>query len=383
MKLIALPRIFAWAIVCGVCVSCAGPALGPKTEKLDIEPMTFRDLPSWEEDHQAEAVPAFLKSCAVFEKRDPDTALMLSEAGKVADWLDACDAAKQETFLTDDQARTFFERYFTPYRVTNGQDGLFTGYYEAQLRGSWKKTASFQTPLWARPKDMLTVDLGAFRDSWAGQKITGKIEGSSFVPYDERAKIARGALEKRATPLVWVDDPIGAFFLEIQGSGQIQMDDGSVVRVGYDAQNGHGYTPIGRVLADRGEIGTPVSMQKIRAWLAAHPQRAQEIMDTNPSVVFFRKVDRDGAVGAQGAVLTAGRSMAVDRAFLPLGVPLWLVTAEDKRLVVAQDTGGAIKGPVRGDLFLGAGSQAEDQAGRMQERGTYYLLLPKGVQVRS
>lgn len=359
--------------VCGLC-ACAGPR---EEEKLfKIAPVSFQDLPSWQADNQAEALPALLKSCAVFNKKDPDDALLLPEAGQYTDWQKICREA-QNTALDEQSARRFFEQSFTPYRITSPQEGLFTGYYEAQLRGAWTQNAEFKTPLWQRPADMLNIDLGAFRDSWKGQKITGKIDGKNFVPYDDRAKVAKGSLVNRAQPLVWVDDPIGAFFLEIQGSGQIQMQDGSIIRVGYDAQNGHGYTPIGRVLADRGEIEKPVTMQKIRAWLEQNPSRAQDIMNTNPSVIFFRKVDKDGAVGAQGVTLTPGRSLAVDRSYLPLGVPLWLVTGAHHRLVVAQDTGGAIKGAVRGDLFLGAGAAAENEAGQMQETGTYYILLPK------
>jgi len=354
--------------------ACAQKVEAP-ADKIDLMPTTFSNLSGWGDDHQLEALVAFQKSCAVFVKKDPATRLPLPSAGTIADWIAPCQAARS---VSDDaQARQFFEQYFTPYNVSNGQSGLFTGYYEAQLSGAWTKGGKYQTPLWMRPDDMLTLDLGDFRDSWAGQKITGKIAGTKFVPYDDRAHVAKGSLNGRAQPLVWVDDPVGAFFLEIQGSGQIRMEDGSVLRVGYGAQNGHGYTPVGRVLADRGEIEKPVTMQKIRNWFAEHPDRAQEVMNTNPSVVFFKKSDKDGAVGAQGVTLTPMRSLAVDTKFVPLGVPVWLATNEHRRLVVAQDTGGAIKGVVRGDLFWGAGPQAEAGAGPMQNTGTYYLLLPR------
>jgi membrane-bound lytic murein transglycosylase A len=168
---------------------------------------------------------------------------------------------------------------------------------------------------------------------------------------------------------VFVDDPVDAFFLEVQGSGRVEIADGSVMRVGYDAQNGHGYTPIGRVLAERGEIERPVTMQKIRAWLAAHPAQAQDIMNENPSVVFFRKLEQAGPVGAQGVVLTPLRSLAVDPRYVPLGVPLWLATEKHHRLVVAQDTGGAIKGPVRGDLFWGLGRGPSAARVKCRNRG--------------
>ncbi|MDD5587463.1 MAG: MltA domain-containing protein, partial [Alphaproteobacteria bacterium] len=225
-----------------------------------------------------------------------------------------------------------------------------------------------------------------FRSDLNGQRIAGKVEGHKLQPYDDRAAIAQGSLAGRARPLLWTDDPVEAFFLEIQGSGRVRLADGTRLRIGYDAQNGKPYVPIGRVLAEEGEIEKPVTMAKIRAWLHAHPERAQAMMNRNPSVVFFRCVEGDGPKGAQGVVLTPGRSLAVDTAFVPLGVPLWLDPKEDAsgevirpRLVVAQDTGGAIKGPVRGDLFWGSSPGAEARAGAMQSRGTYYLLLPKTV----
>ncbi len=346
-------------------------------EKLELSPLSFENLPGWQEDKIEEALPALLSSCAVWNKREATRRFAVVETGKAGDWQAPCAALEAAVDSGEAGLRAVLTRWFIPYRVTNQKNGLFTGYYEASLRGATTRGGAFQTPLWTRPDDMLNVDLGAFRESWKGQKITGKIDGKNFVPYDPRALIARGSLDGRAKPLVFVDDSVDAFFLEVQGSGRVEMADGSVMRIGYDAQNGHGYTPIGRVLAQRGEIERPVTMQKIRAWLAAHPERAQEIMNENPSVVFFRKLDRDGPVGAQGVVLTPLRSLAVDPHYVPLGVPLWLSTEKHHRLVVAQDTGGAIKGPVRGDLFWGFGEKAERGAGEMQEQGTYYLILPK------
>jgi len=367
---------FWLALVLFVVVGCA-QKIEPPAQRLDLTPLTFQQLDGWQDDQQAEALSAFLKSCAVLDKKEDSVTWSLPQAGKAGDWKSICDEARTQRPATDLAARAFFETYFIPYAVQNQGEGLFTGYYEAQLHGAWQRGGKYQTPLWSRPDDMLSLDLGDFRDSLKGQKITGKIAGQKFVPYDDRALIARGSLANRAKPLCWIDDPIGAFFLEIQGSGQVQFQDGSIVRVGYAAQNGHGYTPVGRVLLDRGELERPITMQKIRAWLTQHPDRAQEIMDTNPSVVFFQKSDKKGAVGAQGVELTPMRSLAVDKSFVPLGVPLWLLTPEHKQLVVAQDTGGAIKGPVRGDLFWGAGAHAEEGAGQMQNVGTYMLLLPK------
>ncbi|MGE4351324.1 MAG: murein transglycosylase A [Bdellovibrionales bacterium] len=356
--------------------ACAGREK-PGEEEIDLRPVSFSDLSGWESDTQSDILPAFLKSCDVFDKKDSENELGIPQAGRAGDWQTICQKVEETPLQTDAQVRRFFENNFVPYRVRNVKRGLFTGYYEASLKGSRHRHGAFQTPLWQRPSDMLTLRLEAFNPEWKGRKLTGKIAGSEFVPYDSRAQIARGSLVGRATPLLWVDDPIGAFFLEIQGSGRVEMEDGSVVRVGYEAQNGQGYTAVGRVLADRGEIKRPVTMQKIRAWMETHPGQAQSVMDTNPSVIFFKENNGVGSIGAQGVALTPYRSLAVDRRYVPLGVPLWLQTKEQRRLVMAQDTGGAIKGPVRGDLFCGAGKEAEAMAGHMQEEGTYYLLLPK------
>jgi membrane-bound lytic murein transglycosylase A len=212
--------------------------------------------------------------------------------------------------------------------------------------------------------------------------------GGRLRPYFTRAQIVAGAVRRTARPIVWVDDAVDAFFLEIQGSGRVALDDGSVVQINYDSSNGHAYVPLGRVLIERGALARGgVSLQSIRAWLAAHPAEAQAAMNSNPSYVFFHE-SAQGATGSEGVVLTPGRSMAVDTRFIPLGAPLFLdIDALEgvgpiQRLVVAQDTGGAIRGAVRGDLFWGAGPDAYDRAGRMQHRGRYWLLAPPHVAAR-
>ena len=253
-----------------------------------------------------------------------------------------------------------------------------------ELRGSLQRVGAFTTPLYARPVDRIDADLSAFKSDLKGQHIVGKVSGDHFVPYDDRAAIAAGSLDKRAAVIAWVDDPADAFFLEVQGSGLIRMTDGGILPVGYDGANGRAYVAIGRVLADRGDIARPVTMPAIRAWLRAHHDQAQEIMNQNPSYVFFRRLPTKDPLGAEGVALTPGRSMAVDAAFIPLGAPVWLDTVDGQnvklqRLMIAQDTGGAIKGPVRGDFFWGAGDSAATQAGTMQSRGRYFVLLPKAV----
>lgn len=346
----------------------------------DLKPLAFTDLKGWGDDKVHEAFPAFLKSCQALRKKKPDSTFVLARAGKAADWQKLCEQARSVNAVDPVATRAFFEENFIPFAAQDEGPNLFTGYYEASLKGALKKGGVYQTPLWGRPKDMIIAELGIFKPALKGQRIAGKVTGQKLVPYDKRADIAKGSLKGRAKPVAWVNSPVDAFFLEIQGSGRVSLPDGGQMCIGYAAQNGHEYVAIGRVLADRGLIERPVTMDKIREWLAANPKRAQKIMNENPSYVFFRKIEGEGPIGAQGVALTPMRSLAVDPSFVPLGVPLWLETEKHNKLVVAQDTGGAIKGAVRGDLFWGHGDQAQGGAGEMQERGTYYLLLPKNVE---
>lgn len=371
------PKLFACLLLCFLS-ACATPPETPT--KLDLKPIRFTDLPGWQRDQVSEALPALQSSCNVLLKRAPNS--KIGSYGTVADWFPACNAIKAVTPQDDAALRHTLTQFFRAYAVTNvsPERGLFTGYYEPELQGSLTPSADYATPLWPLPEDLITVNLGDFKPELAGQKITGKVSKRKLVPYDDRAAIAAGSLQNRAEPLVWVRDPIDAFFLEIQGSGRVTLPNGDVLQIGYAGQNGHGYVPVGRVLADEGKVARPVSMQKIRAYMAAHPDDAQRVMNRNPSAVFFRKLDKAGAVGAQGVVLTPRRSLAVDPAFVPLGTPMWLSTNNGlQRLVVAQDTGGAIKGAVRGDYFWGHGEEAAHEAGIMQAAGTYYLLLPQAL----
>lgn len=332
----------------------------------------FADLPGWEGDGLAGAVPAFLKSCARFAKAPEDAAFGPVDKGidygRVADWLAACRQAAALPAGDAVAARKFFETAFRPVAVADyGEpEGLFTGYFEIGLNGSRRRHGPYQTPIYRRPPDL----------------------GSA--QHRSRAAIEDGALAGRGLELFWVDDPIGAFFLQIQGSGQIRLDDGEVVRVGYDGQNGLRYVAVGRLLVERGIIPREkVTMASIWAWMKGHPAAGAALRREDPSFVFFRVVKGGGPLGAEHAVLTQERSLAVDRAYIPLGVPIWLAANERflpdtkvRRLVVAQDTGGAIKGPVRGDLFWGAGAAAGERAGAMNARGRYWLLLPRPLAAR-
>lgn len=296
------------------------------------------------------------------------------------------------TDVTDDAARAFFANNFRVFAIADRgkRDGLFTGYYEPELRGSRTPSDRFSVPIYRRPDDLVTVDLGAFNDEWRGRRLAGRVEDGRLKPYPTRADITSGALSDQGLELVWVDDPIGAFFLQVQGSGRVRLEEGGDLRIGYAATNGRPYRSIGREMIARGLMKREeVSLQSLRDWLKSHPDQATEILNANPSFVFFRELPEDGPIGAQGVALTPGRSLAVDRAFMPLGVPVWLETTYPdgveeagtplQRLLIAQDTGGAIKGIVRGDVFWGSGERAERIAGHMKQTGRYAVLLPIGL----
>ena len=358
----------------------------PPPPRLTLTQVGFADLDGWKDDHAGEALQALIKSCAEIAKRaDKDAVGPPSLKSTAADWRDACNAASQ-TASDDDSARAYFERYFAPYLAANNDEptGLFTGYYEPLLSGARERGGPYQTPILKRPPDLVMVELGRFRPAWRGERIAGRVVNGALLPYDSRAAIERGALDRLNLAIFWVDDPVAAFFLQVQGSGRVALSDGSMARLGYDGQNGQAYVAIGRLLVERGVFTREeVSLQAIRAWIKAHPQEGAALMDENPSYVFFREMAGDGPLGSEGVVLTPGRSLAVDRNFIPLGAPLFLVATDGeaalRRLVIAQDTGGAISGPVRGDVFWGFGDDAEAIAGRMRARGRYYLLLPKTI----
>jgi membrane-bound lytic murein transglycosylase A len=375
---------------------CAAPTPpAPPAPELGLRPVAFERLAGWSEDDPRAALAAFRRSCEKLRSAGKGPMGPEPAFGSVDDWLTVCAAADQPASAASaTSARQFFETWFQPYQVTDrgAAEGLFTGYYEPVLSGSRRPGPLYPVPLHAPPPDLLRIDLGRFNPELAGYAIHGRVEGRDFVPYHSRAEIEGGALAGRELELLWVDDPIAKFFLQIQGSGQVRLDDGAVVRVGYATQNGHPYRAIGRDLIEIGALTRDeVSLQTIRAWLQAHPRDAAAIMARNRSYIFFQEhpelAAADGPLGAQGVPLTAGRSLAVDRRYIPLGVPLWLETsvpapeglAPLRRLMVAQDTGGAIKGVVRGDVFWGGGERAEAIAGRMKGRGQYAVLLPRAL----
>lgn len=380
MSLRGWSAVLAVGFVLSACALPPAPPAPP--QRLDLRPASFSDLPDWSRDRAAEALPAFLRSCRRLLAMPAEAAVGRNAlAGRAADWRRPCELAALLPPGNDEAARLFFEVWFEPFRAAG--DGLFTGYYESELRGSRQPRGPYRHPLYGRPADLVTVDLGRFLPELDGRSIVGRIEDGGLRPYPTQGEIQAGALDGAAPVLFWADDPIDVLLLHIQGSGRMALDDGGSVRLGYAASNGHGFVGIGRLLIERGKIARErASMQAVVAWLQSNPDEAAALIAENPRYIFFREVAGEGPLGAFGVPLTAGRSLAVDRAFVPLGIPLWLDTTEPggaplRRLVIAQDTGAAIKGPVRGDFFWGTGAPAFAQAGRMKSRGGYWLLLPR------
>ncbi len=340
--------------------------------------VAWRDLPGWAQDNPAEAWTALLRSCGVLIKRDER-------------WREVCAQAAVLRTPSREIARNFFESAFTPYQIAAAEgaaQGLITGYYEPLLKGSRKPTARYRHAVYGVPDDMLTIDFADLYPELKGMRLRGRIEGRRVVPYHDRAQIENGAAPLRGKEIAWVDDPVDLFFLQIQGSGRIQLDNGETLRVGYADQNGHPYRSIGRVLMDRGDLPLEkTSMQGIKSWILQNPARMNELLNQNASYVFFRELPGglDGPLGALGVPLVAKRSAAVDARFVPLGAPVFVATTWPNtnkplnRLMLAQDTGGAIRGAVRADYFWGFGEEATREAGRMKQALRMWVLLPNGM----
>ncbi len=440
-------------VLAGLVLALAGCAV-PRPEGqtasgpagMSLSPVAFDQLPGWDRDQVALAVPPFRAGCAAMQDKAMAGATLggageaAAKGGTAASWAPACAAAAAVPAGDESAARGFFAAQFQPYAVAeNGTaTGLFTGYYEPEVKGARSPGPGYAVPLYRRPADLVMVDLAQFPDAIAtgtlrgpvvaGQLVPapaspepaptrggiaripvpqvvadlalfpeaasthhliGRVQDGRLVPYYDRAAIMNGALARKRLELLWVASAIDAFFLEVQGSGRVLLPDHHVVRVAYAGQNGLPYKAIGRVLADRGQIPLEqVTMQSIRAWLMAHPDQVSDVLDQNESYVFFREVDgarpEQGPPGAMGGLaLTPGRSIAVDRGYLPLGAPVWVDTTDPvdgaawQHLMMAQDLGGAIRGAVRADIFFGAGPEAEERAGRMRQQGRAFVLLPK------
>ena len=383
-----IPGIFLLLLlaICGFASWLLLPHRRADSGTLSFTAATFAGLPGWAKDDLRPGLNAFRRSCAVILHNTPDAELG-RYAGAAADWQQVCRAA---ILVRADAgaAHQFFENYFIPLQV--GGDAFVTGYYETLLHGSRTRHDAFQTPVYELPRDLVSVDLGAFRPQWKGEHFAGRQVGQRLVPYPSRAGI--DANPPAAAILFYCNDPVSVFFLHIQGSGRVLLDDGSIIRVSYAGQNGRPYTAIGRTLVHSGALNRhDVSMQTIRAWLTSNPSQARQVMQTNESYVFFKEMPLGesslGSAGTQGVALTPLASIAVDARFHVLGVPVFVdTTLPDgqplQNLFIAQDTGGAIRGPARADIFFGFGASAENLAGNMKSSGRLFVLLPKSLAAR-
>lgn len=379
------------------------PDTPARTLSAKYTQVNWSDLPGWSNDDLRQIWPAFLRNCRGLMRPTSGNLSVPARATPRA-WQPVCaaaaDPARAPAAGDINAIRKFLQTWLQPWRL-DGADGkpasnTVTGYYEPLVRGSRSKSGPNQWPLYAVPDDLLTIDLGKVYPELAGKRVRGKLDGKRVVPYDSRTQIESNG--RKPPAIVYVNDPVDNFFLQVQGSGRVMLTDGSdagkTIRVAYADHNGHPYVSIGKWLADKGELPlAQTSMQNIRAWASRNPARVQEMLNANPAVVFFREEaipdPTIGPKGAYGIPLTTQRSVAVDPVFVPLGTPVYLSTTMPassqalNRLVFAQDTGTAIKGPARTDFYWGFGDEAGAMAGRMKQKGQMWVLWPKQAGVPS
>ncbi len=370
------------------CTQQASPPAGDKPvvsqDYALLKPAHWQDIDGFVEDDMSAAWPAWLQSCSTLVNKIQNNQQL---------WQNACSAASVLNKPNKQAVQAYFAEHFNVYSTSNadGNDtGLITGYYQPLLKGSLTKSSQYSHPLYKQPADLITVDLGETYPELKNKHLRGKIKGNKLVPYPTRAEIETVISPLAGNELVWIDDQVEGFFLQVQGSGIVQLENGQTMQVGYADQNGQAYNSIGRLLIERGELTKDqAGMQGIKNWAANNPAKLQELLNANPSYVFFRELPAglSGPLGALGVPLTAERSVAIDPRHVPLGAPVFLSTTQPnsnkplKKLMVAQDTGGAIKGGVRADYFWGAGENAGKQAGSMKQQGKIWVLLPKGFEL--
>lgn len=352
------------------------PPAKPPVPVSPLRASSWDAVPGWHDDNPQLAWSAFLASCGALKNQPA--------------WQSVCAVAAALSEPARDTLQRFFELNFTPYQVVNadGSDsGMVTGYYEPLLHGSRTRSARYRYPVYGVPDDLLVIELGELYPDLKNLRLRGRLEGRSVVPYFNRAQIEDGAAPVTGKEIAWVEDAVELFFMQIQGSGRVRLDSGETISLGYADQNGYPYRSIGRLLVDRGDLPLEkASMQGIQAWAKQNPDKLQELLNYNASYVFFREMPPGlpGPLGALGVPLTARRSIAVDARYIPLGAPVFLATTWPNsrrplnRLMLAQDTGGAIRGAVRADFFWGFGDEAASLAGRMRQSGKMWVLLPTG-----
>ena len=378
----------AWALVIAGLIAASAqaqnlPGAGSLSADARMTPIRFNDISGWQADSLEGFWPAFVSNCQVMRQR-------------AAPWARVCREAESVNPKEASAIRQFIELRFTPFELSDTKgtrSATITGYYEPLLKGSRTREGPYQIPLYRTPKDLINVDLSSVYPEIKALRLRGRLEGGRVVPYPTRAEIERRSL-LAGQELLWVDDPVEAFFLQVQGSGRVQLANGESIRVGYAEQNGYPYQSIGRYLINKGELKpNEASMQGIKAWVAANPNRRDELLHQNPSVVFFKEITNLnsalGPLGSMGLPLTPGRSLAVDPRFVPQGNLVFMNTRVPnvgapprdpgvpfQRLMIAQDTGSAILGAHRSDIFFGTGPTAGEVAGRMRAEGRLVVLLP-------
>ena len=369
------------------------PSTDPKTIPSSITPdyallkaASWQDIDGFTTDDLSAAWPAWLQSCSGLKNKVQNNQAL---------WQTVCTAAQDLNKKNQNKPSTaeiidYYTNYFDVYGTNNADGsstGLVTGYYEPVLKGSRTKSSQFAYPLYRQPSDLITVDLAELYPELKYKRVRGKLVGNKLVPYATRAQIEAAPSPLSGNELVWIDDIVDVFFLQVQGSGLVKFENGEQMHVGYADQNGQSYNSIGRILIERGELSKDqAGMQGIKNWARNNPAKLRELLNTNPSYVFFTELPAGltGPLGALGVPLTGERSVAVDPKYIPLGAPVFISTTQPnstkplRRLMLAQDTGGAIKGGVRADFFWGAGDEAGKQAGSMKQQGKIWVLLPKG-----
>lgn len=344
---------------------------------------SYKNLPHWNSRVHAKSFKSFQISCQALLKKDPEQNIGFAQLNmKVKDWFPACQKALEyPKGLSNNRAKKFFEHYFTPYHWREYNSGLFTGYYSPLFKGSLAQSEKYPYPVYGVPRDLIQANLKDFSEQLPNKIIFGKIQGHQFLPYDNRAQITQGSINAKAPVLAWVANPMDALELEIQGAGAIQTKN-AILTLNYAAQNSHPYNAIGKFLIeDKKLLAKDVTMLSIRHYFKQHPEEVNYYFNKNPSFVFFKLVNKPLFLGALNVPLSSGYSLAVDPSYLPLGTPVFVSTELPNhkpfnRLLIAQDVGGAIKGPIRGDIYWGTGKYAQNMASSMKQLGTYWLLLP-------
>lgn len=363
---------------------CFNESKTPEAESVvKVKKLSFNDISGWNSDNFKEVIPVFSKNCGSILNNKKEYIYSSQIKIKTSDYQDICKRFNSKNIKTSEQMKKFLEAEFIPYSVSDGDnnEGKFTSYYEAEINASFEKTEKYKYPIYGKPSDLIEINLRDFDDDLPNKRLVGRVDNGKFVPYYNRREIENNGI--KAPVIMWGDDLVDIHFMQIQGSAIAHMSDGSDLRVGYADNNGHKFRGIGGILLSKKIIEPKdASMTKIREWLRKNPQKAADLMAENERFIFQRLSDADGPLGALGVSLTAGRSIAVDNSYIPLGAVMWLDTynpdrQDIKKTVFAQDIGGAIKGVVRGDYFWGYGEQALKEAGRMNSVGKYYILAPK------